>query len=67
MQEMLYLPEAADYLERSEAAIRNLVARRKIPFRKVAGRLVFLRNEIDQWIMDSPGVTIEDLRRDLDV
>ena len=49
------------FLSRSPGAIRNMVARRKIPFRKVAGRLLFLRCEIDRWIDEAPGIRPEDL------
>jgi len=44
-------------------AIRNLVLRRKIPFRKVGGRLVFLRDEIEKWIASAPGVRLKDLEK----
>lgn len=53
--------EVALFLGRSEGAIRNLVLRRAIPFRKPAGRLAFLNNEIRQWIDQAPGVRLEDL------
>jgi hypothetical protein len=55
--------QVSDYIGRSPGAIRNLVMRRKIPFRKVAGRLVFFKDEIDKWINESPGVTYEDIRK----
>jgi excisionase family DNA binding protein len=51
------------YLSRSPGAIRNLVNRRRIPFRRVGGRLLFLRSEIDRWIDEAPGVRPEDLLR----
>ncbi len=55
--------KAAEYLNRSEGAIRNLVLRRSIPFRKVGGRLMFIETEIKTWVGDSPGLTLEDLMR----
>ncbi len=42
-------------------AIRNLVMRGKIPFRKVGGRLVFIKSEISEWVETSPGLKLEDL------
>lgn len=51
-------------LGRSEAAIRNLVMRRRIPFRRAGGRLTFIRSEIDQWIQQADGVRLEDLEED---
>ena len=55
--------EAATFLRRSPAAVRNLVLRRMIPFRKCGGRLVFIREELERWIRESPGVRIEDLEK----
>jgi len=48
---------------RTENGIRGLVKRRAIPFRKVGGRLVFIRSEIERWIDGSPGVSLEDLQK----
>ena len=56
--------QTSNYIGRSPGAIRNLVMRRKIPYRKVAGRLVFLKDEIDKWLIQAPGVTFEDLQKD---
>lgn len=47
--------------KRSPAAVRNLVLRKQIPFRKVGGRLLFIRSELEKWIMDSPGVRLEEI------
>ena len=61
--EYLSVKELSGYLKRSEGAVRNLVLRRKIPFRKPGGRLLFDRSQIDMWIKQSEGVGIEDLER----
>lgn len=53
--------ECADFLGRTPGAIRNLVMRQRIPFRKPGGRLMFLRAEIEKWIEDAPGLSIQDL------
>jgi len=45
----------------SERAVRMRVARRQIPFRKVKGRLVFLRREIERWIETAPGLRPDDI------
>ncbi|MFZ2634407.1 MAG: helix-turn-helix domain-containing protein [Desulfosalsimonadaceae bacterium] len=37
-------------------AVRKLITRRKIPFRKPGGRLVLLRSEIRAWVKSAPGV-----------
>jgi hypothetical protein len=55
--------ECAKFLNRSSGAVRNLVMRRKIPYRKVGGRLVFLKSELEVWIQNSPGVRLQDLEK----
>ena len=54
--------QCAEYIIRSPGAVRNLVMRRAIPFRKLGGRLLFLREEIDKWIEKAPGLRFEDMR-----
>ena len=48
----------------TEKAVRNLVARKKIPYRKPGGRLIFIWAEIKDWIDDSPGIKIKELNRE---
>lgn len=50
--------QLANYLGRSPKAIRELAFRRAIPFRKPAGRLLFLKSEIDLWIEKSGGLSL---------
>ena len=52
---------AAELLNRSPGAIRNLVMRRAIPYRKAGGRLVFFKHEIELWIDSSPGVRLNEI------
>lgn len=54
--------ECGTYLGgRTPGAIRNLVLRGHIPYRKAGGRLVFIRKELDAWIEGAPGRKIKDL------
>ena len=55
----------ASYIKRSKGEIRNLVLRRAIPYRKRAGRLIFLKDEIDQWIKMAPGKTLDEIENDI--
>lgn len=57
------IKQTAAFLKGSEGAIRNKVLRRQIPFRKVGGRLMFIEHEIKAWAMNSPGVTLEELKK----
>jgi len=61
MNEYMTTNECGKLIGRSPGAVRNLVLRRRIPFRKPGGRLVFLKSEIEKWIERSPGIKIEDL------
>lgn len=48
---------------RSKAALRQMVWRKQIPHRKIGGKVVFFRDEIEKWIEDAPGVRPEDLQK----
>ena len=61
--EYLSTSECAQLIKRSTGAIRNLAMRRRIPFRKPGGRLVFIRSEIQRWIEDAPGVKPDEIDR----
>jgi excisionase family DNA binding protein len=56
--------QVAEYLRRTPGAIRNLVLRRAIPFRKPAGRLLFIKEEIDLWIRNSEGLSLDELKNE---
>jgi excisionase family DNA binding protein len=58
MRQYLTVLELSEYIKRSPGAIRNLVMRRRIPFRKPAGRLLFDQSEIDRWIQQSEGISL---------
>jgi hypothetical protein len=50
-------------IHRTEPAIRNLVMRRQIPFRKPGGRLLFVREEIEKWVMESEGISYGEIQK----
>jgi hypothetical protein len=54
--------EAGRFLKRSPAAVRNMVHRQVIPYRKVSGRLIFIREELEEWVRMSPGVSLDELK-----
>ena len=62
MSEYLTTEGLVIYIHRSKGAIRNLVLRRKIPFRKPAGRLLFEKSEIDRWIRQADGISLEEIQ-----
>ena len=61
LKNYLTVNDLSKMIGRSPGAIRNLVLRRRIPYRKPAGRLLFLAEEIDRWIDQAVGVRVEDL------
>ena len=63
MTERQYLTiiQCAELIGRSPSAIRNLCLRRKIPYRKAGGRLVFLTHEIQSWVEQGEGISLEEL------
>jgi len=59
---ILTINETAIFLHRSPAAVRGLVKRGAIPYRKIGGRVSFLEHEITAWVMKSPGVRLEQVQ-----
>jgi excisionase family DNA binding protein len=49
-------------LGRSENAVRRMVERRQIPYRKSGRRVLFLESELRAFIEALPGLSLEDLR-----
>ncbi len=65
---LLDVPETAAMLGRSENAVRRMVERRQIPYRKSGRRVLFLESELQAFIEALPGLSLEDVReRDRDV
>lgn len=61
MNEYFSINELSLYLKRSPGALRNLVLRRRIPYRKPGGRILFDKSEIDEWIKKSPGLSMKEI------
>ena len=62
MQQFLDVQDVSKLIKRTPGAVRNLVLRRKIPYKKVAGRLLFDMEEIQEWIDNSPGMSLEEIK-----
>lgn len=56
------LRTATGFLGGTEKQTRGLVARRLIPFRRLGGRIVFLRSELEQWLSTLDGCTLGEAR-----
>lgn len=65
-ERLLDVTEAASLLGRSENAVRRMVERRQIPYRKSGRRVLFLESEILAFIEGLPRFPLAKLReRDL--
>ena len=60
---LLGIPEAAAYLGMTERATRWYVEQGLIPYRRLGGRIVFKRSELESFVDDLPGVTLAQARR----
>jgi len=59
-QRFALLPAAADFLGCTDKALRKLVERRAVPFRRVGRRLIFDLQELERWFAHLPGVTLDE-------
>jgi excisionase family DNA binding protein len=59
---LLDVQETAAMLGRSENAVRRMVERRQIPYRKNGRRVLFLESELSEFIEDLPGLSLADVR-----
>ena len=60
-EQYLTVTELSEYIKRSKPAIRMLVLRRAIPYKKPSGRLLFNKTEIDRWIEMAEGIGIDEI------
>lgn len=54
---VLYVNGAAHLLGNTPKAVRNQVARKLIPFHRLGGRVIFLRDELESFLAGLPGCT----------
>ena len=60
MRKVLNIKEVKDYLSVSESTIRKLVRENKIPYFRVASKILFDQEKIDQWIEEQQKKQFED-------
>lgn len=53
---------AAGLIGMSEKQMRGLVSRRLIPFRRLSGRIILLRQELEHWLACLDGCGLEEVR-----
>jgi len=57
---LLTVRTVAALLGSTEKGIRARVARRVIPFRRMGGRITFIRSEVEQWLAALDGCTLQE-------
>jgi excisionase family DNA binding protein len=62
---LLDVAGAAQFLGCSQKTIRSKVSRHVIPFKRLGSRIVFRRTELEQFVEDLPGVSLEESRENL--
>jgi len=62
---MLDVAGAAAFLGTSDRWIRRRISRGLLPYRKFAGRYVFLRIELEAFITTLPGVSLDEAKANL--
>lgn len=63
--QLLDVAAASELLGCSERALRARIARRLIPYRRFSGRIVFVRSELEAFLMNLPGVTLAEAQNNL--
>jgi len=53
---VLSVRQVATLLGCSEQAMDKLVYRRRLPYRKLGGRVIFLKRELEQFLEQLPGL-----------
>ena len=52
--------EGAAFVGISEKAMRGKVERRLIPFRRMSGRIIFIRSELEAWLDSLEGCLLDE-------
>lgn len=57
---------AAAFLGGTEKQLRGMVDRRLIPFRRLNSRIVFVRRELEEFVVTLPGCTADEAKANLE-
>ncbi len=55
----------ANLLGTTERAVRGMVSKRIIPHRRISSRLVFLRSEVEKWLENLSGCSLDEAEQNL--
>ena len=62
LRAVLDINDAAALMGTTEKAVRQRVARRLLPFRKLGGRVIFLKEELEAFLRALPGCSLEEAK-----
>ena len=57
---VLYVEGAAELLNTTQKAIRGRTASNRLPFHRLDGRVIFFRDELERYLDNLPGVTVDE-------
>jgi len=58
---------AAAFLGTTEKTLRGLIARQLVPYRRLNSRIILVRSELERFLVDLPGVTIDEAKLNLEI
>lgn len=59
MREVMNIKELSKYLKCSASCIRKLQREKKIPYFRVASKILFDKDKIDHWLSESEVISIK--------
>jgi len=62
----LNVRQVAIWLGWSEKKVRSHVERQTIPYRKIGGRIVFIRSDLENFLNFLPGISVEEATKNLE-
>ena len=66
VNEIFNMAQAADYLGLAKSTIYKMTSSRLIPHSKVSRKIIFMRNELEDWITKHKIKTKEEIEREAD-
>jgi len=59
--EIMNISQLSEYIKLDKQTIYGLTSNREIPFTKPTGKLLFIKSDIDKWLMDNRRPTRDEL------
>lgn len=54
--------EASAFLGTTEKALRGMIDRQLVPYRRLNSRIILLRSELEKFLLGLPGCTLDEVR-----